>query len=316
MNLVSIIIPCYNYGWLLPETLDSVLTQTYPHWECIIIDDGSTDNSRAVGEEYQARDTRFRYIYQENKGMSAARNTGVAAAKGQYIQFLDSDDLLVPRKLETQVLLLEAHPEVDIVYGDVRCFRQGQPDSLSRSFDMQDSAWMPEVSGCGAVMINALVKKNIMAVNAALIRRELLQRVGPVAEHLRSVEDWEYWVRCALAGACFLYDGNPAAWALVRVHPTSTSHNMLRMYEHEVLVRNELATKLQQLGATEALHDNEMAIVNGASRIAMHDLMNGNSLDGIKRLIQLAFRTGRYAYYLKSIPYGFKMRLKSGSKTG
>jgi glycosyltransferase involved in cell wall biosynthesis len=307
-QLVSIVIPCYNYGWLLPETLNSVLVQTYPHWECIIIDDGSTDNSRAVGEEYQQRDARFRYIYQENKGMSAARNHGVAIAQGAYIQFLDSDDLLVPRKLETQVALLEARAEVDLVYGDVRCFRHGDPSVLSRSFDMQDNAWMPQVSGSGLPVVTALIEKNIMAVNAALLRREVLQKVGPVAEDLRSVEDWEYWVRCALAGIYFQYDGNPDAWALVRVHPASTSHNMLKMHEAEVKVRARIADALRQIGATKAVQVNEAAVVNSTTRVAMNELVRGNILTGVNKLIGLAFSTKRYAYYLKSIPYGLRLR--------
>ncbi|HEX8429496.1 glycosyltransferase family 2 protein [Hymenobacter sp.] len=314
MHLVSIIIPCYNYGWLLAETLESVLAQSYPHWECLLIDDGSTDNSRTVAEEYQSRDARFQYHYQVNKGMSAARNYGIARAQGKYIQFLDADDLLAPQKLEIHAAFLEAHPNVDLVYGDVRCFRHGEPAKLSCSFDMLDTPWMPRVSGQGEVLINALIKKNIMAVNAALVRIELIQRVGLVAEDLRSVEDWEYWVRCAMAGAYFQYDENPNAWALVRVHPSSTSHNMLKMHEHEVKVRKKLNETLMAIGANEALEVNKIAIVKSTERVAMNDLLQGNSLAGIKRFLKLAYETGMYTYYLKSIPYGFKQRLKTLGK--
>lgn len=75
-QLVSIIVPCFNQAHFLPETLDSLLNQTYQNWECIIVDDGSTDDTKKIAEEYEKRDDRFRYIYQENKGLPGARNTG------------------------------------------------------------------------------------------------------------------------------------------------------------------------------------------------------------------------------------------------
>lgn len=311
MNLVSIIIPCYNYGWLLPETLDSVLAQTYPHWECLIIDDGSTDNSRAVGEEYQVRDARFRYIYQENKGMSAARNHGIREARGTYLQFLDSDDLLAPGKLQAQVALLESHPEVDLVYGDMRYFRHGAPDVLSRSGNMQDEAWVHGVQGQGEELLNALLEGNIMVSNAPLLRTELLEKVGVFAEELRWVEDWQYWIRCAIAGARFLYDPRPESWAMVRVHPTSTSHNAYRMHEKEVQVRRQLMPQLQAIGAGRAVEINETAITRSAANLARHNLTKGSIPAGIKGYWKLARLTGRYGYYLKSIPYWLKTRLLS-----
>jgi glycosyltransferase involved in cell wall biosynthesis len=108
-TLVSIIVPCYNYGYFLPETLDSILAQSYTKWECIIVDDGSTDNTKDVATTYLITDQRFRYIYQNNRGLSAARNTGIKLSKGSYIQFLDADDLLQEKKLESQICFLEQH---------------------------------------------------------------------------------------------------------------------------------------------------------------------------------------------------------------
>ncbi|NUQ81546.1 MAG: glycosyltransferase family 2 protein [Bacteroidetes bacterium] len=103
MPTVSVIIPCFNYGHLLPETLSSLLAQTFPDWEGIVIDDGSTDNTSEVAKEFVKKDPRFRYHYQTNAGLSAARNTGLDLATGEFIQFLDADDYLFPTKFERQL---------------------------------------------------------------------------------------------------------------------------------------------------------------------------------------------------------------------
>lgn len=308
MQLVSIIIPCYNYGRLLAETLDSVAAQTHTEWECLIIDDGSADNTREVAEGYQQHDKRFRYLHQQNKGMSAARNWGITEARGNYLQFLDADDLLVPRKLELQVAYLVARPAVDLVYGDVRCFQHGHPAVLSRSFNMQDEDWMPKVQGSGQTLLNALVEGNIMAINAALLRRALIDRVGLFSEALRGVEDWEFWVRCAAAGAYFGYDPAAEAWALVRVHPSSTSHNVFSMHHYEATVREQLDGVLKGLNATDAVQRNKLAITKSRGYVAEYSITRGSVWRGIWEFVKLARDTGHYTYYLKSIPYWLKKR--------
>ena len=104
--LVSIIIPTYNRAELLPDTLNSVLKQTYGNWECIVVDDHSTDNTPQVGREYAAGDGRISFFTRTSerpKGAASCRNFGLENAKGDFIQFLDSDDLLHPKKLEMQL---------------------------------------------------------------------------------------------------------------------------------------------------------------------------------------------------------------------
>jgi len=104
---VSIIIPCYNQSKYLTEAVASVLSQTHTHWECIIVNDGSTDDTKSIALEFCKNDLRIFYIEQHNQGLSAARNAGIKAAKGDYIQFLDSDDILVKNKLSIQVQQLQ-----------------------------------------------------------------------------------------------------------------------------------------------------------------------------------------------------------------
>lgn len=105
--LVSVIVPCYNQARFLPETLESVVSQSFQDWECVIINDGSTDNTIDVAQTYSSRDPRFRLVTKPNGGLSSARNRGLLEAKDKWIQFLDSDDILLPEKLEKQVTLLD-----------------------------------------------------------------------------------------------------------------------------------------------------------------------------------------------------------------
>lgn len=117
-NLVSIIVTCYNQQDVIAATLKSVLNQSYNNWECIVVNDGSTDHSDEVIQSVIKQDDRFRYSYQANAGVSAARNAGFALAKGDYINFLDGDDTFLPEKLGTQLTVFLEHPEVAICICD------------------------------------------------------------------------------------------------------------------------------------------------------------------------------------------------------
>jgi glycosyltransferase involved in cell wall biosynthesis len=117
MPAVSVIVPTYNAARFLAPTLESLLRQSLPDWECIVVDDGSTDESAAIANQFVSRDRRFRYLRQENSGRAIACNTGYAAtgSDSRYLFFLDSDDLLAPRALETLCAYLDAHSEVGVV---------------------------------------------------------------------------------------------------------------------------------------------------------------------------------------------------------
>src|SRR5690349_2218185 len=137
--LVSIIVPCYNYAHYLGQTLENVRTQEYAGWECLIVDDGSTDETDKVAASFVDKDTRFRYIHQHNKGLSGARNTGIAHAEGDYIQFLDSDDLIHPSKLLKQVAILEAGEDIDLTYGKSFFFHTSDPGKFYPSRHLTDA---------------------------------------------------------------------------------------------------------------------------------------------------------------------------------
>ena len=233
--VVSVIVPSYNYGHLLPATLESVRSQTWDAWECIVVDDGSTDDTSAIALAHARRDERFRCVRRDNGGLAAARNSGLVAARGDYVQLLDADDLLEPRKLEAHARLLAREPDVGLVYGDVRYFDSAT--GARRRGLSSDEAWMPGVSGSGSTLLRALLRANIMVVNSALVRRAVVDRVGWFDETLRSLEDWDYWIRCALAGTTFRFLDEAGALALVRVHARSMSQDRVMMLEQQGKIR-------------------------------------------------------------------------------
>ena len=112
--LISVVIPAYNAGQFLDKTLESVLSQTYENWECIIVNDGSTDNTESVVKKWCEKDARFRYFYKENSGASDTRNLGIKEARGEYIAFLDADDLYMPNFLKVCLETL-IKKDVDLV---------------------------------------------------------------------------------------------------------------------------------------------------------------------------------------------------------
>ena len=114
--LVSVIVPCYNQAQYLPETLESVLLQTYQNWECIIVNDGSPDNTEEIAKLYCNKDNRFKYIHKENGGLSSARNSGIKSSIGEYILPLDSDDLIGEEYIEKAIQHFKVYPETKLVY--------------------------------------------------------------------------------------------------------------------------------------------------------------------------------------------------------
>ncbi len=239
--MVSIVIPCYNYGELIHQTLDCLLRQSYHHWEAIIVDDGSTDDTKSIVEEYQSVDNRFHYIYQENKGLSSARNTGIQNAKGQYLQFLDADDLLSVHKIATQLNYMEVNKDVDISYTDARYFTGNDLSIFYKDINKGDAEWMPKCSGIEENILDEFVKTNIMPVNSALVRVSFMKKEELLFDiSYRSLEDWHFWLLCLLAGANFSYIEGVHSCALIRIHNKSMSHNKQYMNLYDIKLRHWL----------------------------------------------------------------------------
>ncbi|HJP95009.1 MAG TPA: glycosyltransferase [Pyrinomonadaceae bacterium] len=295
--LVSVIIPSYNYGHFIGATFESLQTQTFANWECIVIDDGSTDDTADVVSRFAKRDPRIKFLQQQNRRQAAARNNGLGHARGKYIQFLDADDLMEQRKLELQVEFLEEHPEVDIVYGDTRYFATERPEELLYTMYGENIPWQPKLSGTGRDMLLSLVRRNTVIVGAALTRRTVVERVGPFDEGLPPVEDWDFWIRCALIGANFRYEDLEGTWLLVRSHASSSSKNKLRMTSAEVRMRRKLAGLLQR--EPEAWRDNAQLLAEAEGTLGAQEVMHGARARGFYYLGRAVVTDRKFRQRLK-----------------
>lgn len=182
--LVSIVIPTFNRGHVIGETLDSILAQTFSNWECIVVDDGSSDMTAALVKTYSEKDSRFSfYTKLKNlpKGPSASRNLGMRLAKGKFINFFDSDDLMLPDKLETDLEIMQ-QGNYDFIIS--------QNSYFSRDKEVEDSYWNEKLYSNNP--INDFIVKNIgWSVNAPLWRKESLQNKNIVFdEYLLSGDDF------------------------------------------------------------------------------------------------------------------------------
>lgn len=186
MPEVSIIIPAYNQDKFLGKTIESILFQAYKDFECIIIDDGSIDRTKEIVQKY-CDDDRIKYFYQENIGLAGARNTGIKIAKGKYLHFLDSDDLVHKKFYEDMVSKLELEPGIDL---------------LSCAWDLIDEKGKIISSKIGPVKsddyLKDLILQNIFPVHSIILKRKVLKDIGPFNEKLSALEDWDLWLRAAL----------------------------------------------------------------------------------------------------------------------
>lgn len=238
--LVSVIVPCYNQARFLHEAVKSLQAQTFSQWECIIINDGSNDNTAEIAKALSLADQRVRPFSQPNRGLSDARNRGLSEARGDYVQFLDADDLIEQDKLLTQVTHLVSHPEHDVVYSDARYFPAEQPEKRLYSFWGEERPWVKCVWEDEGTMVFKLVQRNIMPVNAPLLRKAVVEHIGWFDVSLKAYEDWDYWFRCATQGVSFHFLAAAGTLALIRVHPASMSCDRDRMDQATLRMRIKL----------------------------------------------------------------------------
>jgi glycosyltransferase involved in cell wall biosynthesis len=223
-DLVSVIIPCYQQGRFLTACVESLRAQSYPRWEEIVVDDGSTDDTAAVAEALARRDSRVLPISQSNAGLAAARNRGLGAARGAYLAFLDADDLFEPRKLECQVAHLTRHPDMAAVCGNVRYFDTDTPAVFRpRLTPGDDPDWIKRAVGSPPLPLTAWIWHNRIPVCSPVIRRVLVDAIGPFDTTLAAYEDWEFWLRAVLAGHRFGLVAAAETDCLIRVHGSSLS---------------------------------------------------------------------------------------------
>ena len=233
---VSIIIPTYNYGEFIADALHSVEVQTMTDLECIVIDDASMDDTASVVGSFADRDPRFRYIrLDRNSGVSAARDRGFKEAQGEFIQMLDADDVIAPRKLELQVAFLKEHQDTDLVYSNFVPFKD-RPD-LGRKGEYRADE---QLSGSGQHIIRRLLRGNIFRLNTVLFRSSVLDHIGGFLTGFRYAEDWDFWLRIASQGHHFQFFDVPDAISGVRRNPRSLSSDLQSMSKHYLPVLQNL----------------------------------------------------------------------------
>lgn len=184
---VSVIIPTYNAGRLVCQAIDSVLNQTFSDYEIIVVDDGSTDDT--IDRLTTYGDSIY-YIYQENRGRSAARNRGIHQARGQYIAFLDADDCWLPDKLNKQITLIESHRELGLVYSWAQAIYGDEKRSRILGQDFDQTGVFDAFEG--------LTLGKSIPILTVIVKREYLQQAGGFDEEITVVEDWALWLRVAL----------------------------------------------------------------------------------------------------------------------
>lgn len=195
--LISIIIPAYNSAKYISLAVKSVLNQTYQDFELLIIDDGSTDNTKEIIESF--KDKRIEYIYQNNTGAASARNTGIKKAKGEYIAFLDADDRWKPDKLARQIKEITCNPETAMIYSAIEIIYEEISDTKTVRFKKYNNNDFIK-----SLLVDPF--KSIPLPSTVLIKKSSLHKAGEFNSDYFTGEDWDLWLRVASFGECRYID--------------------------------------------------------------------------------------------------------------
>ncbi|MEW5766865.1 MAG: glycosyltransferase [bacterium] len=238
MPKVSVIIPTYNYASFISQAVESVLAQTFQDLEIIVVDDGSTDNTRDVLKRFEGK---IIYLYQENQGAPAARNKGIKVAQGEYIGLLDADDLWMPEKLEVQVPILDQNPEVGLIYANtynIGALGERQPLGMANK------------KGLSGKIFPELLKGNFIQSPSVLIRRDCFEKVGLFDEALGSLaaQDWDMWLRITRVFKAVYVD---QVLGKYRLHTENMTRDFERIKAGQLYVLNKT---LSDLSVKELTH--------------------------------------------------------------
>lgn len=272
-NLVSVIIPCYNQANFLGEAIASALAQTYPHFEIIVVDDGSTDNTLEVAAQYPG----VRCIHQDNQGLAAARNSGFRESVGEYLVFVDSDDRLLPNALEMNLEFLNAHPKCAFVSGHIILIdSEGLPLPTPPAPTVDKDHYL-ELLRCNYIWTTA----------AIMYRRFVFETLGGFDNAVSPAADYEFSLRIARTFPIFSHDKVIAEY---RQHGSSMSVNAVNMLksvlavlhlQHKYIKKDRRCKRALKVGIRlqQSHYGSELAdrlqtdIKNGKWKVAMREML-------------------------------------------
>ncbi len=237
-SLISIIVPCYNQAQYMDECLQSVFDQTYSNWECIIVNDGSIDNTEEMAKKWEKKDNRFYYFYKENGGVSSARNFGIEKVKGTYIQFLDADDVLDKNKLEFSLnkLNFTENSAIKMVISNFRMFTDNQTKTTIPYCTLNAKLFNFES------LLYQWNETFSIPIHCGFFEASLFKNVR-FPENLTAQEDWIVWVKIFKLNNKAIFLNEPLA--LYRRNPNSRtmtksiSEDQIIAYEHFKTILND-----------------------------------------------------------------------------
>jgi len=274
-KLVSVIIPCYNQADYISKALESVLAQTYSNWECIVVNDGSKDQSEAIIQSFSKKDPRIQLINQKNAGVVAARNNGFKKAKGEFIQFLDGDDWLHSNKLKTQVDYLDRYTTIDIVY--CNHFHYYEQKDLLEQYNFT------KVKDLKHEVLYEWDRGFNIPLHAPLYRKTIWhgkELPYPTDYNLR-YEDWVFWALLAIKDINISsIDENLAYY---RVHGSNFTSNYENKAKNALLAANYIADLLN--------NDEKSSFMNQTISYYINEFYEKKSLEEFKT--KLSWKLGK-----------------------
>ncbi|WP_347273679.1 glycosyltransferase [Candidatus Kuenenia sp.] len=262
--LVSIVMPTYNCAAYLPESIESILAQTYDTYEVVVIDDGSADNTKLVLEPYMEK---IRYIdLGRNEGLPTARNLGIQSAKGEYVAFLDADDIWMPEKLEMSIDQFMKNPDAGMVYS-----KHINIDSKSQFMEGKIMRRLPS----GNIFTQLFFEQNFIICSSVVVRKEVFNKTALFDSELVNCQDWDMWLRIA-----FYYKAIGIDVPLVKYRHSSKSlsKNRDNVLKYQKVIIDKIYTmfKDSENGISEKMYKKRLAA--HYAKIGRHYMRMGDKI--------------------------------------
>ena len=278
MANVSVVIPTYQCGRFVSQSIDSVLGQTFKNFEIIIVDDGSTDHTQEILNNYSNMNN-IKIIRQSNQGPSAARNLGIRMSTGEYIAFLDADDIWLPNKLEKQIEYLEKHPKVDLIYCDSYLFNE--KSTMQKTFFDISQPFSGKV-------LNKLFLSDFIPLLTVVVRRSIFNSVGFFDETINGPEDYDLWLRISRTKTIdFIHE----PLAKYRVTSGLTSEQKIKRLKNEINVKEKALRNSPELSNLPIILLNQ-GYYNLFIRIAKLSLQNNQNKESAEYLEKYKLQRG------------------------